>query len=44
MAEEAREAVAQGARHAAVKGAATLAERLAMTGDGDFGDLAEAAQ
>ena len=44
MAEEAREAVAHGARHAAVKGADTLAERLAMTGDGDFGDLAEAAQ
>ena len=42
MASEAREAVAQGARRAAAKGAATLAERLARTGDGEVGDLAEA--
>lgn len=44
MAEEAREAVADGARRAAAKSAATLAERLAMTSDGEFGELAEAAQ
>lgn len=44
MAQEAREAVSESARRAAAKGAATLAERLAMTGDGEFGDLAEAHQ
>ena len=44
MAAEAREAVAAGARRAAAKGAATLAERLAMTGDGEFGELVEAGQ
>jgi len=32
------------ARGAAAKGAATLAERLAMTGDGEFGELVEAGQ
>ena len=44
MAEEARDAVAEGARRAASKGAATLAERLAMTSDGEFAELAEAGQ
>jgi hypothetical protein len=44
MAAEAREAVAAGARRAAAKGAATLAERLAMAGDGEFGELVEAGQ
>ncbi len=44
IAQEARAVVADGARRAAAKGAATLAERLAMTGDGEFGELAEAAQ
>lgn len=44
LAVEAREAVAEGTRRAAAKGAATLAERLAMTRDGEFGDIAEARQ
>lgn len=44
MAEEAGDAVADGARRAAAKGVASLAERLAMTRDGEFGDLAEAGQ
>ena len=44
VAVEASEAVAEGARRTATKGAATLAERLAMTRDGEFGDLVEAAQ
>lgn len=48
MAAEARDTAAQSARHAAAKGAATLAERLAMSREGEFGrefgDLAEAAQ
>ena len=38
------EAVADGTRRAAAKGAASLAERLAMTRDGEFGDLVEAGQ
>ena len=44
MAQDARDAVAETTRRAAAKGAATLAERLAMTGDGEFGELAEAGQ
>ena len=44
MAEEASEAVVGGAGRAAAKGAATLAERLAMTRDGEFADFAEAGQ
>ncbi len=48
MAEEASESMAEGARRAAgraaAKGAATLAERLAMTRDGEFAELAEAGQ
>ena len=48
MAEEARDAVTDGARKAAARrvsgGAATLAERLAMTQDGEFAELAEVGQ
>lgn len=44
VAAEEREAVAEGARRTAAKGAATLAERLAMTRDGEFGELVEAGQ
>ena len=44
MASEARDAVREGARRAAVKGAATLAERLAISADGEFGDMAEVGQ
>ncbi len=44
MAEEAGEAVADSARRAAAKGAATLAERLARSGGADAGLIAEAGQ
>ena len=44
LAEEAKVAVTAGARRAAAKGAATLAERLAMTQGGEVRELAEAAQ
>ena len=44
MAEEAGEAVTKGARRAAAKGAATLAERLARSGRADAGIIAEAGQ
>lgn len=44
MASEAGDAVRAGARRAAAKGAATLAERLAISADGEFGDMAEAGQ
>lgn len=44
IAAEASEAVRAGARREVAKGAATLAERLAISADGEFGDMAEAGQ
>ena len=44
LAQEAKVVVADGARHAAAKSAATLAERLGMAHNGEMGELAEAAQ
>ena len=44
LAQEAKVAVASGARRAAARGAATLAERLAMTRGADVGELAEVTQ
>ena len=44
LAKETSDAVADSARRAAAEGAASLAERLAMTRDGEFGDFAEAGQ